>query len=372
MSAPASFQPYAAVLKPLPDALDPRRLDNPIILKKLVAAHRRLAELKGVAASIPNQGILIGTLGLQEAKDSSAIENIVTTHDELFRSNPLDSHGSAAAKEVRLYSQALQIGYTAVRQTGLLTGNHILDIQRALEPARAGYRKVPGTVLKDGGDRVVYTPPSPQLLPDLMSNLEKFINDASLLDVDPLVKMALIHHQFESIHPFYDGNGRTGRIINVLYLVKEQLLDIPVLYLSRAIVRTKSDYYEALQAVRDRDAWENWILYMLSAVEQTAAEGITTIQSIKDLLLDYKHRIRARHKFYSQDLINNLLSLPYTKIEFIQNDLEVSRLTATRYLDELAKDGLLIKRKFGRSNYYINEPLFRILTGEAPPPGDER
>lgn len=359
------------MLKSLVDGLQPSRLDSPAILKKLVAAHRHLAELKGVAASIPNQGILIGTLGLQEAKESSAIENIVTTQDELFRGDASDSPGGAAAKEVRLYSHALQAGFAAVRQKGLLTGNHILEIQTILEPNRGGYRKVPGTTLKDGAGRTIYTPPSPELLPGLMGDLEKFINDPSVFDADPLVKMALIHHQFESIHPFYDGNGRTGRIINVLYLVKENLLDIPVLYLSRAIVRTKSDYYAKLQAVRDHDAWEEWVLYMLTAVEQTAAEGITTIQSIKDLFLDYKHRIRARHKFYSQDLINNLFSFPYTKIEFVQKDLKVSRLTATRYLDELAKDGLLRKRKFGRSNYYINEPLFRILTGETPPEGDD-
>lgn len=354
----------------LAQAISPARFETPAVLKKLISANRLLAELKGVAASIPNQSILISTLGLQEAKESSAIENIVTTHDELFRDGGADSPDSAAAKEVRLYAHALQIGLDAVRQTGLLTGNHILEIQAALEQSRPGYRKLPGTTLKDGAGRVIYTPPSPELLPDLMSDLERFINDIAFFDADPLVKMALIHHQFESIHPFYDGNGRTGRIINVLYLVKEKLLDIPVLYLSRAIVRTKADYYGKLQAVRERDAWEDWVLYILDAVEKTAAEGITTIQEIKALLLDYKHRIRAKHRFYSQDLINNLFSFPYTKIEFIQHDLKVSRLTATRYLDVLAADGLLIKRKFGRSNYYINEPLFRILTGEAPPTGE--
>lgn len=354
-------------LRSLPEALKPPRFESPAILKTLVSAHRRLAELKGVAASIPNQSILISTLGLQEAKESSAIENIVTTQDELFRDDAPDSPGSAAAKEVRLYADALQTGFESVRQHGLLTGNHILEIQNVLEPNRAGYRKVAGTTLKDGAGRVVYTPPTPEYLPGLMGDLERFINDDALFDADPLIKMALIHHQFESIHPFYDGNGRTGRIINVLYLVKAQLLDIPVLYLSRAIVRSKSDYYAKLQAVRDRDAWEDWVLYMLGAVEHTASEGIITIEDIKALLLDYKHRIRAKHRFYSQDLINNLFSFPYTKIEFIQHDLQVSRLTATRYLDLLAEDGLLRKRKFGRSNYYINEPLFRILTGEAPP-----
>jgi Fic family protein len=357
-------------LTSLPEALTPQRFDTPAILKKLVRAHRSLAELKGIAASIPNQALLIGTLSLQEAKESSAIENIVTTQDELFRGDALDSPNSAAAKEVRLYADALRSGFDAVRRQRLLTGNHILDIQSVLEPSRAGYRKVLGTTLKDAAGRVVYTPPSPELLPGLMGDLERFINDDALFDADPLVKMALIHHQFESIHPFYDGNGRTGRIVNVLYLVKEQLLDIPVLYLSRAIVRTKPDYYAKLQAVRDRGAWEEWVLYMLGAVDETATEGITTIRGIKILLLDYKHRIRAKHRFYSQDLINNLFAFPYTKIEFIQRDLKVSRITATRYLEVLTEDGLLRKRKFGRSNYYINEPLFRILTGESPPAAD--
>ncbi|MGQ0503237.1 MAG: Fic family protein [Panacagrimonas sp.] len=351
--------------------LSPARFETPTILKKLVSANRRLAELKGVAASMPNQDILISTLGLQEAKDSSEIENIVTTHDELFREAAFpESAGSAAAKEVALYRYALSIGFDSVRAKGLLTGNQILEIQAGLERSRPGYRKLPGTTLKDNAGRVIYTPPPPEQLPGLMSDLERFINDAALLDADPLVKMALIHHQFESIHPFYDGNGRTGRIINVLYLVKEGLLDIPVLYLSRAIVRTKNDYYRLLQSVRERDTWEEWVLYLLDAVEQTAMDGITTIQAIKALLLDYKHRIRAAHRFYSQDLINNLFSYPYTKIELIQHDLKVSRITATRYLDVLAADGFLLKRKIGRSNYYINEPLFSILTGEAPPSGD--
>jgi len=357
------------------DHLSAARFETPAILKKLVSANRKLAELKGVAASMPNQSILINTLGLQEAKDSSAIENIVTTHDELFREAATrglegDAASSAATKEVARYSHALRVGFEFVRDTGLLTGNHILQIQAALEQSRPGYRKVPGTTLKDGAGRIIYTPPSPELLPDLMSDLERFINDSALFDADPLVKMALIHHQFESIHPFYDGNGRTGRIINVLYLVREGLLDVPVLYLSRAIVRTKSDYYRLLQSVRERDTWEEWVLYLLDAVEHTATDAIATIQAIKALLLDYKHRIRATHRFYSQDLINNLCSHPYTKIEFIQHDLKVSRLTATRYLDVLAADGFVRKRKIGRSNYYINEPLFRILTGEAPPTGE--
>ncbi|MCE3001440.1 MAG: Fic family protein [Xanthomonadaceae bacterium] len=330
-------------------------------------AHRHLAELKGVAASMPNQGILINTLALREAKDSSEIENIVTTHDELFRDAANAAAGTPAAKEVARYRQALRVGFDSVRASGLLTTNQIIAIQSELEKNRPGLRKVPGTVLADGAGKVVYTPPSPEHLPGLMGDLDRFINEPERFDADPLIKMALIHHQFESIHPFYDGNGRTGRIINVLYLVKEGLLDIPVLYLSRAIVRSKADYYRLLQSVREQGNWEDWVLYMLDAVEKTAVDAIAVIGAIKALLMDYKHRIREAHRFYSQDLINNLFSHPYTKIEFIQHDLKVSRLTATRYLDLLTETGFLRKRRLGRSNYYINEPLFRILTGEAPP-----
>ncbi|MEJ0099574.1 MAG: Fic family protein [Pseudomonadota bacterium] len=345
--------------------LDPARFEIPAILKKLVSAHRQLAEFKGVASSMPNQAILISTLGLQEAKDSSEIENIVTTHDELFREAAFsEAVASAATKEVARYRQALGIGYDSVRETELLTVNQILAIQAELEKNRAGLRKLPGTVLQDGVGRTVYTPPSPEHLPGLMTDLERFVNAPAVSMLDPLVKMALIHHQFESIHPFHDGNGRTGRIINVLYLVKEKLLESPVLHLSRAIVRSKADYYRLLQGVREQDVWEEWVLYMLAAVEQTARDGITTIQAIKAQLMDYKHRIRAKHRFYSQDLINNLFSHPYTKIDFIQRDLKVSRLTATRYLDVLAKDGFLDKQKIGRHSYYINQPLYRILTGE--------
>lgn len=183
-----------------------------------------------------------------------------------------------------------------------------------------------------------------------------------MLDADYLVKMAIIHYQFESIHPFYDGNGRTGRIINVLYLVLKGLLDIPVLYLSRYIVRNKDKYYRLLQKVRDEQAWEEWIMFMLDGIETTAKQTIQVIKAISQALMEYKHRIRARHKFYSQDLINNLFFHPYTKIEFMMRDLKVSRITATKYLDALSADGLLKKEKMGRSNYYINVALYNILT----------
>ena len=348
------------------DRLSPQRFEAPGILKKLASASRQLAELKGVAASILNQGILINTLGIQEAKDSSAIENVVTTHDELFKDDLFpEAFTNPAAKEVLRYRQALRVGFDRVQKSGLLTVNHILEIQAELERNSAGLRTLPGA-LKDGAGHTVYTPPQePEAVIALMRDLERFINDDTLFDADPLIKMAPIHHQFESIHPFYDGNGRTGRIINVLYLVKQGLLDIPVLYLSRHIVRTKSDYYRLLQTVRERDAWEEWVLYILDAVEQTAGETIATIAAIKTALMDYKHRIRAEYKFYSQDLINNIFTHPYTKIEFIERDLKVSRLTATKYLDALSAGGFVEKRKVGRTNYYINLALTPILTGPA-------
>lgn len=352
------------------ETLDARRFETPAILRRLASSSRKLAELKGIAASMPNQGILINTLGLQEAKDSSEIENIVTTHDELFKDDVLpEAFANSAAKEVLRYRQALRVGFDLVRSSGLLTSNHIVQIQGELERNNAGFRKLPGTALRDGAGRTVYTPPQdPAEITALMTDLERFINDAGLFDADPLIKMALIHHQFESIHPFYDGNGRTGRIVNVLYLVKEGLLDIPVLYLSQHIVRNKRAYYDLLQRVRVDDVWEDWVLYMLEAVEVTAGRTLRTVQAIKAALMDYKHRIRTQHKFYSQDLIRNLFSHPYTKIEFLQRDLQVSRMTATRYLDALAQTGFLVKQKIGRGNYYVNLALNQILLDQHAEP----
>jgi len=194
-----------------------------------------------------------------------------------------------------------------------------------------------------------------------MKNLEQFINDNSSSDFDPLVKMGIIHYQFESIHPFYDGNGRTGRIINVLYLVMNDLLDLPILYLSRYIILNKGNYYKLLQEVRETGNWENWILYMLNAIEQISKETIVLIGEITNLMAEYKTILRDNYKFYSHELLNNIFKHPYTKIEFIENDLDVSRITASKYLNQLAKDGLLKKEKLGTGNYYINEKLIKIL-----------
>jgi Fic family protein len=352
--------PWKPVLLPPEIELESRK-----VLKRLPDAHRALAELKGIGGTIPNQAILLNTLGLQEAKDSSAVENIITTQDELFKAE-LNLAGSqtVAAKEVQNYISALKKGFDLVSKNGLITSNHILKIQAELERNNAGFRKVPGTVLKNfQSGEVIFTPPQEyEDIISAMSNLVKYINDDSLSDADPLVKMAVIHFQFESIHPFFDGNGRTGRIINILYLVQKSLLHLPILYLSRFIIDHKGDYYQHLQNVREKGEWEPWILFMLEGIEKTSIETITLILEIKKLMMDYKHRIRSGYKFYSQELINNLFRHPYTKIEFIQNDLKVSRVTASSYLNQLANDGFLTKKKLGVGNYYINTPLVALFT----------
>jgi len=340
-------------------------LETKKVLKALPAAHAALAELKGISSTIPNQNILINTLGLQEAKDSSAIENIITTHDDLFKSElNLDAFKSLQAKEVQNYISALKKGFELITKNELLTNKSIIQIQEILEENTAGFRKLPGTALKNAATgKTIYTPPQDyEEIISLMSNLERYINDSEMQDCDPIIKMAIIHFQFESIHPFYDGNGRTGRIINILYLILENLQTLPILYLSNYIIKHKPDYYRYLQKVRDEDLWEDWILFMIKGVEETARETIELIIKIKELMIDYKHRLRDNYKFYSQDLLNNLFKHPYTKIEFIVNDLGVSRLTAANYLNKLAQDKMLRKDKLGTGNYYINEELVNLLT----------
>lgn len=343
-----------------------RDVESKEVLKKLSTAHRALAELKGLITSIPNQSILLETLTLREARESSAIENIISTIDEVYQSNLFsEQFSSAAAKEVHQYALALKIGFELVKRNQLLTNNHILQIQKVVEQNNAGFRKLPGTMLKNElSGEIVYTPPQDaETIIELMQNLETFINDDTLIDADPLTKMAIIHHQFESIHPFYDGNGRTGRIINMLYLVQKDLLHLPILYLSRYIIQHKATYYRLLQEVREKDNWEEWILFLLDGIEKTAIESVVLITQIKELMQQYKLLIRKNHpKMYSQDLLNNLFKFPYTKIEYFQKDLQVSRSTAIRYLKALELEGVLKKQKIGRDNFYLNEKLFRLLT----------
>ena len=337
-------------------------LETKVILKKIAAARSALAEMKGAALSIPNESILSSTLSLQEAKDSSAIENIITTHDELYQADYLKKQfKSIASKEVHNYAEALRWGFETVRQKGFLSNNHIIEMQATLEENDAGFRKVPGTELKnEQTGEIVYTPPQTHdEVVAFMNNLELFINDSEISDWDPLVKMAIIHHQFESIHPFYDGNGR---IINILYLVKEGLLNLPILYLSRYINQNKADYYRLLQKVRTENSWEEWVLYILEGVEQTSLQTIKIIEGIKKLMKSHKERIRTElPKIYSQDLLNNLFRHPYTKIDFVMEETAVSRKTAAKYLDGLDKLGIVVKQKIWKDNYYINTDLFNLL-----------
>jgi Fic family protein len=254
-------------------------------------------------------------------------------------------------------------GFELVESQGLLTNQTLLKIQETLEGNNAGFRKLPGTALKNAQTgAVIYLPPQdPAEIQELMTNLEQFINDPELSDYDPLVKMAIIHYQFESIHPFYDGNGRTGRILNILYLILTGLQKLPILYLSNHIIQHKSDYYRLLQGVREKGDLESWISYMIRGVENTAKETIQLIEALKILMAEMKTLLQNNYKFYSQELLNNLFAHPYTKIEFLVRDLGVSRLTAANYLNQLASDGVLRKERLGTGNYYVNERLFELL-----------
>jgi Fic family protein len=351
---------------PIPDLPPPVDLETVVVWKALANANRALAELKGRAATIPNQGILIDTLALQEAKASSEIENIVTTQDELFQADLLfDEPESAAAKEVALYRAALKLGYEQLRNSGgLITNRTLIAMFQLLKRRDSGFRVTPGTALKnDLTGEVVYIPPQDgREIEAAMAALERFINIDELSPLDPLIKMALIHHQFESIHPFPDGNGRIGRILNVLYLTRSGLLEIPVLYLSRHITRTKGEYYRLLQGVRTSGDWEAWVLYILAAVAETAQTTLVLVEGVRSQMASVKQRLRADlPAIYSQDLLNNLFRHPYTRIEFVEKDLAVTRQTAAKYLDRLATHGFVTKQRSGRSNYYVNTDLVRLF-----------
>ena len=346
------------------------------ILRQVNRANRKLAELKGVALTIPNEQILINSLTLQEAKDSSEIENIVTTQDDLYKAelNLKETVINASAKEVLSYRQAMQKGFSLVRDKKLLTLNYIKQIQEVLENNKGGFRAGPGTVLQNQRKEVVYRPPQSKVqIEQLMHNLEQYINEPDMQDIDPLIKMAIIHHQFESIHPFYDGNGRTGRIISILYLVINNLLDLPVLYLSRYITHNKGEYYRLIQSIRDAGAdnqaeWEKWILFMLKVVEETAEETIRLVKGISQLMSEYKNILRPLFgRQYKHELLNNLFFHPYTKIEFIQQDMLVQRKTATKYLDMIVETGLLEKVKIKHTNYYMNVRLIELFMNRELP-----
>lgn len=349
----------------------PYDLETVKVLKQLSKANRKLAELKGIARTIPNENILISTLTLQEARDSSAVENIVTTQDDLYKAGLSDRMIilNPATKEVLRYREAITEGFKMVRKNKILSNNVIKKVQELVKLNDAGFMVSPSKALVNQSDgTVIYTPPQDINEVNIkMGNLETFINDPDVCSLDPLIKMAIIHHQFESIHPFGDGNGRTGRIINILYLVITDLLDLPILYLSRYITHHKSEYYNLLQAIRDKNKdnakeWEDWIVFILKGIEDTAADTIELVKGISQLMAEYKTILRPLFdKAYKHELINNLFFHPYTKIEYMQNDMMVQRKTASKYLDKIVEAGLLEKMKIGRENYYINIKLRNLF-----------
>jgi len=337
-------------------------LETPALWNQLRDAHRYLGEFKGLCQTLPNPSILIECLSIREAKDSSEIENIITTHDDLYASQVSDEPLGVAAKEVQFYAEGLLMGYHRVRNEGICRLPTILEIQGAIEKNRAGLRRVPGTVLRnDLTGEVIYEPPqNGEDVARLMADLVDYIH----LDdgLDPLLRMSIAHHHFESIHPFYDGNGRTGRILNILMLIKDGLLDLPIFYLSRYINHTKQDYYKLLQQTREQNVWEPWCEYMVRGVKETAKLEIDFLKNYNVLMKRYKHEIREQFpKMYSQDLLNKLFSYPYTKIDFLMKELEISRPTATKYLDTLESAGFLTMRKIGRNKFFINQPLMTLI-----------
>lgn len=355
----------------IPNLPLPYDLETVRVLKQLSKANRKLAELKGIARTIPNENILISTLTLQEARDSSAVENIVTTQDDLYKAGLSDKRIvlNPATKEVLRYREAIFEGFKMVRKNKILSNNVIKKVQELVKLNDAGFLVSPSKALVNQNDgKIIYTPP--QDIDEVnrkMENLELFINDPDICNLDPLIKMAIIHHQFESIHPFGDGNGRTGRIINILYLVITDLLDIPILYLSRYITHNKNEYYALLQAIRDKNhynakEWEDWIVFMLKGVEETATDTIELVKGISQLMAEYKTILRPLFaKAYKHELINNLFFHPYTKIDYMQHDMMVQRKTASKYLDKIVEVGLLEKLKIGRENYYINTRLRNLF-----------
>ena len=332
------------------------------ILKQLSRTSRALAELKGIAQTMPNQNILINAIMINEAKTSSGIENIVTTHDEIYKAMIRPTDTSPAAKEVVDYRAAIWQGYELVKEKGMINTNIIINIQEKVEHNKAGIRSVPGTVIKNTlTGEIVYTPPQEKTeILEYMKNLEDYINNDDDM-ADPLIKLAMIHYQFESIHPFYDGNGRTGRIINILYLILKDLIDAPILYLSKYIIRNKSEYYKLFQDTRESGDFEDWIIYILVGIEEMAEETIITINRIREGILSMKHELREKTKIYSKELLEALFVEFYTRIPYIQKQLGVSDKTAQKYLDSLVEMGFLTSEKIGRERIYRNERLFKII-----------
>lgn len=347
----------------LPLLPPPGELETRSVLKKAIAANKALAELKGAGELIPDQSLLIQAIGLQEAKLSSEIENIVTTNDELYRAfADQGQRTNPHTKEVLRYKDALWHGFKMIKEENRPLATRLFEeLFQIIKETTAGVRRTPGTKLANPLGEVIYTPPEGEaIIRDKLANLERFIYDDS--DLDPLIKLAVMHYQFEAIHPFTDGNGRTGRIINILYLIETGLLDIPVLYLSRHIIDNKSAYYTGLKQITKDHAWEPWIIYMLDAIAQTARTTRERILGIRDLMREGIEQVKRQlPKVYSKDLLELLFRQPYCKIRFLEDAGIAQRKTASQYLRELERIGMLTAVKAGREVYYLNTALLKLL-----------
>ena len=340
---------------------DIKKTETHAVLKKEAQARQALAELKGYAPVIPNQNILISAIALSESKESSAIENIITTQDELYTSmtiSPIKLNPST--KEVLNYREAIYKGYEIVKKQGLIRISDIVNIQEIIVDNNAGIRRLPGTTLiNDVTGEVVYTPPQNYRdISELLDNFCMYFND----NEKSLWKMAILHYQFESIHPFHDGNGRIGRILNILYLLLKNYLDIPILYLSSYIIQNKNDYYSLLQSTRIEKNYESWILYILDGIEVISRHTLEKIRNIKNLLeLSYDNIKRQCPKIYSKELVELIFENPYSKIDFLVNKLGINRKTASKYLKLLEENKFLSHIQAGKEVLYINNSLMEIL-----------
>ncbi len=339
---------------------DVERVETHRVLKACISARAAIAELKTAGELIPDQGLLINILPMLEAKDSSRIENIVTTSDQLFQYADRADGADPATKEALRYRTALYDGYTHLDIYPLCT-NTAVTICTKLRAVQTDIRKTPGTVLRDQNNNVVYTPPvGEDVLRHLLTNWERFIHADD--DLDPLVKMAIAHYQFECIHPFPDGNGRTGRILNILYLIQNELLSLPILYLSRFILERRDDYYTLLLRVTKEGDWESWILFMLEAVENTSRWTTNKIAVVRALMAETTTYVREKlPKTYTHELIQALFAQPYCRIENLVERGVAQRQTASTYLKQLVEIGVLEEMRVGREKLYINTRLLREL-----------
>jgi Fic family protein len=351
----------------LPLLPPPQDLENRAILKACITARAALAELKQAAELIPNQTMLINTIPLLEAKDSSEIENIVTTTDKLFQHAQTGGNAEAdpATKEALRYRSALRQGYESLKERPLCTATAV-EICRTLKAVDMDIRKTPGTqLINDRSGDIIYTPPEGEaLLRDMLANWERFIHNE--VDIDPLIRMAVAHYQFEAIHPFIEGNGRTGRVINILFLIQQDLLQLPILYLSRHIIQNKADYYRLLLAVTKEHDWETWILYMLKAVEETSRWTTGKIGGIRGLAEHTTAHVRqALPKIYSRELVDVIFEQPYCRISDLVTKGVAKRQAASRYLKELVGIGVLQELAVGKEKLFIHPKLMQLLSQDG-------